>query len=113
MYLNVQAGFHTEAAFCTAHIYEVKHSDAVDNTNMTYMSAMTASHALHQTVVCRLSPTHTNCHIGRVTRLNLPGRLGIKPKEQLRFGDNLHPPTPTPPPPPPTEEIKMISVTLT
>lgn len=38
-----------------------------------------------------------------VTRLNLAGHLGVQPKEQLRFGDNLHLLS---------EKIKMIFVTL-
>lgn len=50
-----------------------------------------------------LSSTLTSRHIGSLTCLHLPGRLGIQPKEQLRFGDNLHLLA---------EKIKMIFVTL-
>lgn len=34
----------------------------------------------------------SSAHILPASRLPLPGRLGVKPKGQLRFGDNLLPP---------------------
>lgn len=72
------------------------------NTVIT-QTCLPRSDSVSYSLLLFLSSTHTSRRIGVVAHLNLPGHLGVQPKEQLRFDDNLHLLS---------EKIKMIFVTL-